>query len=232
MNCTESHDLLQRRLDGEPLADRAALDQHLSACPDCRLLHGAVGRLEDGLRLLTPPVMPPTLTGTIVDRLFDDHRQRLRLRRWLTSAALAASLLLAVYLGSVAWSSWGSTPQSARVVGPFKAKAPEQIAKMPTEDGANTPSVRGSLIEVGSAFASLTRRTASVTVGESKLLLPDALPAAPLAESPALQFELEPPAQSWKQASDGVAAALDPVTTSARRAFGMFLRERPAENNQ
>jgi len=230
MNCTESHDLLQQRLDGEPIADRAALDQHLSACSDCRLLHAATGRLEDGLRLLTPPAALPALTMTIVDCVLDDRRRRLRARRWFTATALAASLLLAVFLGSAAWSSWGSVEQSARVVGPIKAKPPEPIAKGPTEDESNAPSVRGSLLEVGSVFASLTRRTASVTVGESKLLLPDALPAAPLTESPALQFQLEPPAQSWKQATEGVSAALDPVTTSARRAFGMFLRDRPAEN--
>jgi predicted anti-sigma-YlaC factor YlaD len=230
MNCTESHDLLQQRLDGEPIADRAALDQHLSACLDCRLLHAAAGRLEDGLRLLTPPAVSTALTTMIVDQVLDDRLHRLRVRRWFTTAALAASLLLAVFLGYATWSSWGSMGQSARVVG-IKAKLPpEPIARRPNEDELNTPSVRGSLLEVGSALAGLTRRTASVTVGESKLLLPEALPAPPLTESSAMQFELEPPTQSWKQATDGMSAAFDPMTTSARRAFGMFLRDRPAEN--
>lgn len=227
MNCTEFHDLLQRRLDGEPIADRAALDQHLGACPDCRLLHATAGRLEDGLRLLTLPLPPLGLATTIVGSVLDDRRRRLR-RRWVVAAALAASLLVAVFLGSA--SAWWVPVQSVRVVGPIKANLPDAIVKGPTEGSASAPSVRGSLFELGSAFATLTRRTASETVGQGKLLLPDALPATPLTDSPAVQVQFDPPAQSWKQATDGVSAALEPVTTSTRRAFGMFLRDMPAEN--
>jgi hypothetical protein len=216
MNCTESHDLLQQRLDGEPIADRAALDHHLSACPDCRVLHAAAGRFEDGLRLLTPPTPPTGLVLTITRRVLDDRRQRLRRRRWFAAAALAAGLLLAVFLGT--WSP-RQVEQLARVSGPIKVEA--------------APSVRGSLFEIGSEITSLTRRTADETVGQTKLFLPETLPAPPLTESPAVQISLDAPAQTWKEASAGVSSAIDPVTSSARRMFGMLMREPPSlEQNQ
>jgi hypothetical protein len=38
---------------------------------------------------------------------------------------------------------------------------------------------------------------------------------------------LDPPAQSLRQAGQGVATGLEPVATSARRAFDLFLRDIP-----
>lgn len=219
MNCTESLDLLNQRLDGTPSADRAALAEHLSSCPECRALHAVAGRLEDGLRLLAPPAPPPGLNAAIVGRVLEDRRARLRLRRtWFAAAAVAAGLLLAVFLG--AWAPWQVAPQEAHLSEPIKVEPPAAVAEV--------PSLRDSFTEFGSALASLTQRTATETVGQSRLLLPDTLPTPPLTESPAMQVELEQPTQSLRQAGQGVANALDPVTTSARRAFGMLLREAPA----
>lgn len=218
MNCTESLDLLNQRLDGIPGTDHVGLAEHLGACPECRALHAVAARLEDGLRLLTPPAPPPGLNAAIIGRVLEDRRARRRMRRTsFAAAAVAAGLLLAVFLG--AWAPWQAGSQQAHLSEPI------HVAQPPV---AEVPSLRDSFTELGSALASLTQRTATQTVEQSRLLLPDTLPAPPLTESPAVQEALEPPTQSLRQAGQGVASALDPVTTSARRAFGMLLREAPA----
>lgn len=220
MNCTESLDLLNQRLDGDPLADRAALEQHLRSCRDCRELHAAAGGLEEGLRLFPMPRPRPGLSDAIVAGVLADRRARIRQRRgWVAALAVAAALLVAVFLGA---GGWQTHEQTARVSDGFKVAAPAE----------STISVRESVSEVGSALASLTQRTANEAVGQSRLLLPEVLPAPPLTESPMVQLELDPTTASLKQAGQGVATALDPVTTSARRAFGMLLREPATSQNQ
>lgn len=228
MNCSLSHDLLQQRLDGEAIPDRAALDYHLNTCPECRGLHAAASRLEEGMRLFVPPALPTHLTTALVGQIMADQRARLRSRRiWIGSVAVAAALLLA--LGVSYQGTWLHT-QSARLGEPIRVKElpPEVVVEGPR----SLPSLSGSLFEASAAVASLTRRTASETVGQSVLLWPDAMPAPPLTSSHVVQPMLDPSAQSFKQATQGVAVAFDPVTSSARRAFSMFLREAPATDER
>ena len=77
-------------------------------------------------------------------------------------------------------------------------------------------------------MTSLTRRTADETVGQSRLLLPEVIPVPPLTTSEPMQPVIEPPTESLRQAGQGMTAALDPVTSSARRAFSLFLRDASA----
>src|SRR5262249_45400658 len=104
MNCIEAQDLLQRRLDGAPIDDTAALAQHLIGCADCRTLHAAAGRLEHGLRVMRPAVPPPALRVSIVTGVLADQGARRR-RRVLIGMALAASVLLAVSVGISSYDS-------------------------------------------------------------------------------------------------------------------------------
>jgi hypothetical protein len=101
MNCHDCQELLQRRLDGEAVTDAAA--QHLESCAECRALFAAARRLEEGLRLLVPPAVPPGFAGRTVGRMVAVRRTRLRWR-WAAAAALAASVLLG------AWWIWDRTP--------------------------------------------------------------------------------------------------------------------------
>jgi hypothetical protein len=93
------------------------------------------------------------------------------------------------------------------------------------------PSLRENVEEATSAVASLTRRTAGETVEQGRLLLPAVSLPAP--EQAALAEPLEPPVESLRQAGQGVTTSLAPVTTSARRAVDLFLRDIPpmAERN-
>jgi predicted anti-sigma-YlaC factor YlaD len=222
MNCSQSQDLLQRRLDGEPIDDRAALDEHLAVCAECRSLHTAAGQLLDGLRLL-PALAPPTMLGTnIVAAALEERRSRvLKQRLWMAGAALAAGLLIAVLMGF----SGKSSSTTGLIVTEVVTPDPEPIEKMPREV-PTAPSLRGSVAEAGSAVVSLTRRTADETREQTRLLT-EALPmGTPLPGLEAVPPALDPPVQSvLQETSQRVSSGFEPVTSSARRAFSMFARE-------
>ena len=74
---------------------------------------------------------------------------------------------------------------------------------------------------------SLTRRTADDTVGQTRLLIPETIPAPlPVPEDVPV---LDTTAQVWSGAGQGMSTGLQPLPTSARRAFSMLLRENPDE---
>jgi len=81
------------------------------------------------------------------------------------------------------------------------------------------------MAEATSAVASLARKTADETVSNGQLLVPSVPLGMPAEE--ALAPPQDPPAQSLRQAGQGVATGLEPVATSARRAFDLFLRDMP-----
>jgi predicted anti-sigma-YlaC factor YlaD len=212
MNCSESQNLLQQRLDGEPIADRAALDRHLAECPECRGLHAAATRLEEGLQELLPSLPPARLRDSIVSAALADHAERKHKRRlWLVGFAVAASVLfILMNLAAVHWNRPAAT-------------SPLPIAATQPEKG-----VRDNVAEAGSAVVSLTLRTADETREQTRLLteaLPMATPLPPLDATPP---GLDAPVQTvLQEAGQRVSSGLEPVTSSARRAFSMFLREAP-----
>jgi hypothetical protein len=232
MNCTESQDLLQRRLDGEALTDRSALDRHLATCADCRSLHGAAGTLEAGLRLL-PAVAPAVhLQALLVTTLLAERNARQsRRRRWLTATALAASLLLAFGIGLAVtgaesanrfferqfagWFHPASTPQVPVATTPVTAETPQPEG----------PSIRDGVAEAGTAVVSLTLRTTEETVEQTRLLT-GTLPTTTINLREVLpQPQEQPPLAVWQETGQRVTTGFEPVTSSARRAFRMFVRE-------
>jgi hypothetical protein len=147
MNCPECQELLQRRLDGEPLLDRTELNQHLAACPECRERHAAAGLLEEGLRLLPRPTPPAHLAQRTAEQLIRDRLMRLRRRRVWASLALAASVLLAALAGYFAL--WPEGQKQPVAVAPPAKKDP------PPRDG---PTLRQGAQEARQALGALADR--------------------------------------------------------------------------
>src|SRR5262249_35413229 len=141
-------------------------------------------------------------------------------RRVLATAALAASLLLAVLAFSLPnWGrdSWGSRQFEEIRLALFGGNAEgavvgEPVARGPADDHVPTlPSLDDSIAEAGTAVASLTRRTADETVGQTGLLLPESIPTPPLPGADTLTPSVELPAAPLREAEEGISAGLEPV---------------------
>jgi hypothetical protein len=242
MNCPECLDLLQRRLDGEVLAECATVDSHLAECPECRARHAAVQQLVDGIRLLPRPMPPVGLGQRIAGQaLFDlDKRRAVQaFRRRLTIAgSIAASLLVA---GVTAFSVYTRAQIKAHEESVMEALADRQARdgsankKVPAAP-ATDPSFDETLNEASTAAFALTRRAANQTVARAQQWLPRSpalsLAIAPLKAGETLGPVLGPLSQTLRQAGESVAKSLQPITASAPRALHtctdfveMFLQE-------
>src|SRR5437016_948814 len=115
MTCSECRAWLQRRLDGDLVVCRSALE-HLADCPACHALHVAGERLLTGLGALRFPALPSDFSQRLTVRVLDDRRaRRRRLRVQLgVTAALAASLLVMVLAGYFLLPFPGRGPDNAQ----------------------------------------------------------------------------------------------------------------------
>lgn len=230
MNCDDCLRRLQARLDGESVGGDE-VEAHLALCPECRALEAAAHRLEAGLRLLTPPATPEGMGQRIAVGVLADRRRR-RIRRRLVFvgavAAAAASLLLGLFLGSGqdGLNGWASLKN-------FVFPRPSihiEVVDVPGRSDNPPPAVPpapslNDNAEATSAVASLARRTADETVSNGQLLVPSV--SLPMPQEDDLTPPLDPPAQSLREAGQGVATGLEPVANSARRAFDLFRRDLP-----
>jgi hypothetical protein len=86
--------------------------------------------------------------------------------------------------------------------------------------------LRESVREAGSALTSLTNRTADEVVEVTRKMIPN-VPTPTFPTIDPMGTIVEPPGRSLAQAGQAVADGLEPVTSSARRAVGLFLRDVP-----
>jgi hypothetical protein len=232
-------DLLQRRLDGEAVGERTALDVHLAACAECRERHAAVPSLNAGLRRLALPAPPAGLSARIASRALAERRAALGFRRRvMTAAAIAAGLLLACLAG-LQLSRWAtSEPDESRQAKKPVPHVPDR--KVLAKNNDETPAVPGpsldeTLSQAGAATVALTRKAAGQTVARAQQWLPRT-PMLTFSIQPLHGGELDPVlgplAQTLRQAGEAVSTGLQPVTTSAPRALhtctdfvGMFLQD-------
>jgi hypothetical protein len=230
MNCDDCRERLQVRLDGAALAEDD-LEAHLSGCPECRALDAAARRLVAGLLLTAAPAPPPDLAGRIAVCVINDQRRLRRLRRGLVLAGavgVAASLLLGLLLVPTdsQRTSWVAQKWES-VLAFFNPPYVVTVVNLPDTDIDVDPKPPASLndnaAEATSAVASLARRTADETLSDGQLLLPSLSLSLPPDDM--LTPALDPPATSLREAGQGVATGLEPVATSARRAFDLFRRD-------
>lgn len=107
INCLEVQDHLSGWLDGELAPEVMALvERHLEGCTDCRRELARLEALEQALGSLPAP-LPAGLPEKVQARL------RKPARRWWQSLALAASLVLGIYLGGTLARDFYPQPQQA-----------------------------------------------------------------------------------------------------------------------
>jgi hypothetical protein len=206
MTCEEYCDLLNRHLDGEPLAD--ALSDHPRQCPDCAALHRTANRFAQALGQLRPPAPPRYLTNYILLDLRDAKRERLALRLRAIAAVLAAAVLVVVGIPSFFWPK----------------PVPVQQASLQPAPAEKTPTLRETVNQASQAFGQLTTRTADETVGQTKSFWATVTPPFTEWDKPA---RLEPDTRPLQETGQSAVVALEPMTNSARRAFDRLLHDLP-----
>lgn len=214
MTCHDFHERLQHWLDGAGIDGPADFEAHARDCSACRELHQAARQLRAALRLVSAPTPPAGLSQRIVARTLAARQRQTRLRERLVIFAMAASVLLSV-IGGYLWLRQRTPSVTQELVD--NRRVPATLSA--------TPSLRDSVVEAGTAVVNLTKRTADDTVEPTRFLWSLPVPRAGLDDTAALQKTLEPPARSLRRASQSVTMGLEPVTSSARRAFDLFLRE-------
>jgi hypothetical protein len=223
MECSEFQHELQRRLDGDGTGDGADIERHLASCSSCRELQALSSRLIRTLDGQIAPVPPGGMNDHIVSLVLSELSARQQSRkRWSRRLAVAASLLLAVALGYSLW-------QSHRKPGSSDSDALVKTQQKPSP--AQAP-LSLNIQEAGNTLVALVNRTADETVGQGRVLLPRGVSAPALSSPEAWQPNLEPGTQSLREAQEGVAVGFEPVTSSARRAVNLFLREIPPMETQ
>jgi hypothetical protein len=228
MNCAEFQELLQQRLDGEPIADSGEMDRHRTTCASCRELEMLASRMTKALKARANLSPSKQLSDQIVSQVLADldsqQTRRRMVRRALSVSSLAAGLLLAVFLGSSWWgnryrpNSQGLSTVAQKADQPALGQGPNAPRSAVV---ASRPPL--NLQEAGSTLVALVNRTADETVGQSRVLLPQKVPTPDLTVVDNWQPALS--SQAIRDAQDGVAVGFEPVTDSARRAVSLFLRE-------
>lgn len=228
MTCDESMELLQRRLDGGIPRDRATLDQHLGACPECRALHAALGPLEEGLRQFTAPTPPAHFLDAVVGNVLADRRtRRARRVRW-TAVAVAASLLLVFGLTNT------SVLRNARdyVAGLTQPqKTPEPVQPAPKQEAPVEPTAPSPIDLVtrsGSAVTSLPRRVAEESLVSRWSMPKDVLPQLPDVGSEPQEPALEVATASLSEAKHGMSVTWQTVESPMRRATSVWSQLTPS----
>jgi hypothetical protein len=165
--------------------------------------------------------MGDRIVSRILSEVSDRQHARKRWDRRLTTA-LAASLLLAAVIGYSWWQSQ-RTPDAPK---------PDILVKTGDQPAASQTQPSLNIQEAGSALVALVNRTADETVGQGRVLLPQGVPASTLTSPEVWQPSLEPGTESFREAQEGVVVGFEPVTSSARRAVNLFLREIPPMETQ
>jgi len=228
MRCPECEVLLQRRLDGEAVADGATLDKHLAECADCReRFYSATRLLEEALPALQRTGSPSVdWTDRTIAALLSDYRRR----RWRfyrrTALATAAGVLLAILAG------WYGT-QVLQPHGPKQGvQARNELKPEGPSEKTAEPTLPQTVAEAEAAVKSLSNRIAENTVEQVRTLLAvsttaDMGPMPTLPTAAAIEEPLDPATRSLQETGRGVSTGLQTVANSARRAFDFLLRELP-----
>jgi predicted anti-sigma-YlaC factor YlaD len=226
MNCLECQAWLQEMLDGAAPARSPELEAHIAQCADCREQHAAARQLLDGIAALPKPEASPLLTATVVAAALSDRRRRQHVMRVrvLVTAALAASVLLLLYMGYLLPSR--PTPHQDKIAdkGQQPDPAPPQAADAPAR-------LTRSADDARQAVTALTERVADTTRSQAKLLLAVANPLelTPMGLPDLRDWDepLDPAARSLQEAGQGVAEGIEPMTRTARRAWDYLVKELP-----
>lgn len=214
-NCDAYEAVVQRVLDRE-IGPEALADSHAAACPGCRRLAAAAAVFATGLdRIRTRGPVEVARTDRIAAAAVNDFRYRRRVA-WAsraTGVALAASVFIAVaaYLPRL-----GDGPPVQRTVSGVPQISPDP-SPTPTPDR-----VGDRVVDATAALASITKKATERTLMPRMLIPTPERVALPDAE---LTSTVEPATESLATVSQSAKSGIEPMTTGAKRAMNLFLRD-------
>jgi hypothetical protein len=228
--CRQTVDRLQGVLDGELHSSALDNDPHMLTCTACRERIAAAKRLLTVLssRVESAPISPE-MTERIVGAVLADfaaerrHRSRRRIFTFAGSMAIAAGLLVAI------WLRWSGTPnqdvepEKPEIVKILPAPVPTiAIAPSPHEASARPVRLGDEFAKAENALLGSSRPiTDPAEVAPQMLLkLTDVLtqPSEP-------SREFEPARTSLLELPDAARNSLQPVTSTTQKAFARLLRD-------
>lgn len=203
-HCKRAREALDRRLDGEIPGDPPDVASHRLTCGACRADESAALRMVLGLNTFAPEVLPADFAERVLAMACVAPAAPSRLTRWwLPSLALAASVMIAVFV---------IRDQTTDRYKPEVATVPVKI-----ESAARPAPLGESLAEAGEAVAVLSRKTV-INAPEVKL------PSFSLPTEGPLD-RLEPAVASLQNMGNGVVLSISPLTNSVRRAADLVWTE-------
>jgi hypothetical protein len=200
--CAAGRIALQRLLDGEPDWDSVDAAAHRATCQACREELALAGVLSKP----APPVVPAGLADRVLDRALAARRRSRAIRFAGAALTLAASVVVAI----VVFRPPAPAPEPSPV-----AVVPAPKVEPPAPPESTAKPLGDSVAEAREAIAALTRRAVETSDQSARLL-----PRPGMPETPDVGDRLEPLAD----ARSGAARSVEPIGSSARRAFNLFIR--------
>jgi hypothetical protein len=213
-DCRNANEDLHRILDGEKLDTPTLYERHMKSCSQCRVNHRAAVKLLSGLRKLPSPIVPDTLLDRIHQAVITDQvttTLKAPSRSVLIPFAVAATVIIAI--GSI---FWGITASNELIVRSEVVTTTK--SNFATKNGSSR--LKDRMNAAGSALLSLTKKATEGSVDQT-------IPSLPIMSMfadrsvPAVNSPKDP----LDQLRTGASTSVQPIASSARRAFELFRRE-------
>ncbi len=102
MNCEQLHEQLDSYLDGElPSELQTRVESHISGCENCRAVVAEAREMQEALRQMPAPTIRPGFANQAIKHAVNQHTHHRRGFVAGFSTALAASMVLALFIGGL-----------------------------------------------------------------------------------------------------------------------------------
>jgi hypothetical protein len=227
--CRATVELLQRALDGDASAEALDADAHPGACPTCRERLRAARVLLAALAVPAAPVVVPSgFADRVLGAMKADRRARSRRRVFAAVGGLAVAAAVLVGVWFIVNANGETKPGQPQPKGFAKQPEPPEVAPAPREKPEPAPEPRPLRIGETLASAGQTLTETPKPLADSVAVAPKLFGAltGPFTGPPGpMAADLEPARQSLAGLPDAARTGMEPVTDTAQKALGRFLRD-------
>jgi hypothetical protein len=226
--CRATVELLQRALDGDASAEALDADAHPGACPTCRERLRAARVLLAALAVPAAPVVVPSgFADRVLGAMKADRRARSRRRVFAAVGGLAVAAAVLVGVWFIVNANGETKPDQPQPKGFVKQpELPEAPAPREKPEPAPDPRplrIRDTLASAGQTLTETPKPIADSVAVAPKLF--DALTGPFTMPTTPAAADLEPARKSIAELPQAARTGMEPVTDTAQKALGRFLRD-------